>query len=116
MSLDAMNEVRGFDTTGGKSLQTVDLQADYGFNILGRPAYEQSGFPDFTGTTGVANIMVVGDFRNYVIFDRIGVRVVQNPVVVGANRLPTGQSGTIWYWRTGADSVNDNGFRLLRNT
>lgn len=117
MSLDALNEVRGFDTTGGKSLQTVDLSANYGFTILGKPVYEQSAFPDFTGTTGVANIMVVGDFQNYVIFDRVGARleVIQH-LFSSANMRPTGQRGLVYWFRTGADSVNDNAFRLLRNT
>jgi len=116
MSLDTLNEVRGFDTTGGKSLQTVDLQADYGFNLLGRPVYEHSGFPDFSGTTGVANIMVVGDFRNYVLFDRVGARLEVVPhLFTSTNMRPNGQRGLLFWWRFGADSVNDNAFRLLRN-
>jgi HK97 family phage major capsid protein len=114
-SIDVLNEIRGFDTTGGLSNQTVDLTAPYNFNILGRPAYENSAFPDFTGTTGASNILVVGDFRNYVVFDRIGSRVEFVPHIFGANQRPTGQRGLWFWWRTGADSVNDNGFRLLLN-
>lgn len=115
MSIDALNEVRGFDTTGGLSNQTVDLTAPYSFQLLGRPVYENSGFPDFTGTTGAANIAVVGDFRNYVVFDRIGSRVELVPHLFGSNRRPSGQRGLYFWWRVGADSVNDNGFRLLLN-
>jgi HK97 family phage major capsid protein len=116
MSLDAQNAVRalGDDKLGN---QTVDLKAGYGFQLLGRPVYEQSAFPDFTGTTGVANIMVVGDFRNYVIFDRVGSRVELIPHLFHTDtNLPRGQRGLIYWFRTGADSVNDNAFRLLRNT
>lgn len=115
MSIDVMNEIRGLDTSGGLSNQTVDLRADYGFALLGKPVYEQAAFPDFTGTTGVANILVVGDFRQYVIFDRVGSRAVSVPVVLGSNRIPNGQAGLVVYKRTGADSVADNAFRLLRN-
>jgi HK97 family phage major capsid protein len=114
-SIDAMNEVRGFDTSGGLSNQTVDLTQPYNFQVLGRPYYENSGFPDFTGTTGAANILVVGDFRNYVIFDRIGSRVEFIPHLMGAAYRPTGQRGLYFWWRVGAKTVNANGFRLLLN-
>jgi HK97 family phage major capsid protein len=115
MSLDAMNEVRAFDA-GTLGTETVSFRDGYGFPILGRPVYEASGFPDFSGTTGVANIMVVGDFRNYVIFDRVGTRVETIQNVVDGSGVPTGQRGLVMWFRTGADSVNDNAFRLLRNT
>lgn len=114
-SIDTMNEVRGFDTTGGLSNQTVDLTQPYSFQVLGRPYYENSGFPDFTGTTGAANIMVVGDFRNYVIFDRIGSRVEFIPHLMGSNNRPSGQRGLYFWWRVGGKTVNANGFRLLLN-
>lgn len=114
-SIDTMNEVRGFDTSGGLSNQTVDLTQPYNFQVLGRPYYENSGFPDFTGTTGAANIMVVGDFRNYVIFDRIGSRVEFIPHLMGANNRPSGQRGLYFWWRVGGKTVNTNAFRLLLN-
>jgi HK97 family phage major capsid protein len=114
-SIDAMNEVRGFDTSGGLSNQTVDLTAPYNFAVLGRPYYENSGFPDFTGTTGAANILVVGDFRNYVIFDRVGSRVEFIPHLLGSNRRPSGQRGLYFWWRVGAKTVNTAGFKLLLN-
>lgn len=114
-SIDAQNEVRGFDTTGGLSLQTVNLSADYNFAVLGRPYLENSGFPDFTGTTGAANILVVGDFRNYVIFDRIGSHVELLPLMLGSNRRPNGQRGLYYWWRVGGKTVNTNAFRLLLN-
>lgn len=114
-SIDAMNEVRGFDTTGGLSNQTVNLSAPYDFAVLGRQYLENSGFPDFTGTTGASNILVVGDFRNYVIFDRVGSHVELVPLVMGANGRPTGQRGLYYWWRVGGKCVNTSAFRLLLN-
>lgn len=114
-SIDAMNEVRGFDTTGGLSNQTVDLTQPYNFAVLGRPYYENSGFPDFTGTTGAANILVVGDFKNYVIFDRIGSRVEFVPHLLGSSRRPNGSRGLYFWWRVGGKTVNTNAFRMLLN-
>jgi HK97 family phage major capsid protein len=115
-SIDVINEIRGFDTTGGLSNQTVDLTQPYNFAVLGRPVYENSGFPDFTGTTGAANILVAGDFRNYVIFDRIGSRteLVPHLFATGSNR-PSGQRGLLFWWRVGGKTVNTNAFRLLLN-
>jgi HK97 family phage major capsid protein len=115
MSLDAQNQVRslGDDKLGNF---TVDLKAGYGFQLLGRPVYENSAMADFTGTTGVSNIMVVGDFKNFVIFDRVGSRVEVVPHLFHtSNNLPRGQRGLVYWFRTGSDSVNDNAFRLLRN-
>jgi HK97 family phage major capsid protein len=116
-SIDVQNEIRGFDTSGGLSNQTVDLTAPYSFALLGKPVYECSGFPAFSGTTGAANILVVGDFRNYVIFDRVGSRTefVPHLFATGSNR-PNGTRGLLFWWRVGADSVNDAAFRLLLNT
>jgi HK97 family phage major capsid protein len=114
-SIDVMNEVRGFDTAGGLSNQTVDLTAPYNFAVLGRPYYENSGFPDFTGTTGASNILVVGDFRNYVIFDRIGSHVELIPHLLGSNRRPSGQRGLYYWWRVGAKTVNTAAFKILLN-
>jgi HK97 family phage major capsid protein len=114
-SIDVQNEVRGFDTSGGLSNQTVDLTAPYSFALLGKPYYENSAFPAFTGTTGASNILVVGDFRNYVIFDRIGSRVELVPHLLGSNRIPNGKRGLVFWWRVGADSVNDSAFRMLLN-
>lgn len=114
-SIDTINEIRGFDTTGGLSNQTVDLTQPYNFAVLGRPVYENSGFPDFTGTTGAANILAVGDFKNYVIFDRIGSRTEFVPHIMGANGRPSGQRGLYFWWRVGGKTVNTNAFRLLLN-
>jgi HK97 family phage major capsid protein len=115
-SIDVQNEIRSFDTaTGVMAAQTVDLTAPYNFNLLGRPVYEASGFPSFSGTTGAANILVVGDLRNYVIFDRVGSRVEVVPHVMGANGRPNGTRGLWYWWRVGGKTVNTSAFRLLLN-
>jgi HK97 family phage major capsid protein len=114
-SIDVQNEVRGLDTAGGLSNQTVSLTEPYSFAVLGRPYYENSGFPAFTGTTGASSILVVGDFRNYVVFDRVGSRVEFVPHLTGANGRPTGSRGLYFWWRVGGKTVNTNAFRLLLN-
>jgi HK97 family phage major capsid protein len=114
MSIDVANRVRQFgdDKLGN---QTVKLSEGYSFPVLGRPAYEFSGLPSFSGTTGAANVLCVGDFRHYVVFDRIGARVELVQHMLGSNRLPNGTRGALFWWRVGADSVNDEAFRMLMN-
>jgi HK97 family phage major capsid protein len=115
MSLDAMNEVRSFgdDKLGN---QTVNLQAGYAFNLLGRPVIESASMPDFTGTTGAANITLVGDFENFVIFDRLAGRLELIPHLFGTtNGRPTGQRGWFYSFRVGSEVMNTDAFRVLVN-
>ena len=66
-----------------------------------------------TGATEDNHILVVGNFANYYIVDRIGMTVEYIPHLFGANNRPTGQRGWYAYCRVGADSVNDGAFRVL---
>jgi len=101
------------DAYGGR---TVDL-AGRATTLRGRPIELATNMPAFTGTTGAANILVVGDFRNYLIVDRVGMSVELVPHLFGTtNNRPTGQRGLFAMARHGADSINDDGFRLLQNT
>lgn len=109
------NLVRGFDTAGGAGLWER-IGADAPPQLLGRSVYESEDM-DGTINAGAENYMTVyGDFENYVIADRIGMTVEFIPHLVGANQRPTGQRGWYAYYRVGADSVNDGGFRLFNVT
>ena len=60
------------------------------------------------------NLLVYGDFSQYVITQRVGSSLELIPHLFGANRRPTGQRGA-WLWaRYGADSINDAAFRMLK--
>lgn len=84
--------------------------------LLGHPTYEASAMDGVITTSGAVNnfVMVLGDFRNYWIVDRIGfsVELIPHLFHTGNNR-PSGQRGVFAFWRAGADSVNDRAFRLL---
>lgn len=108
------NLVRQFDTQGGANLWER-IGADVPGLLLGRPAYEAENM-DATWNPAVAGnnyVLIYGDFDNYVITDRIGMTVEFIPHLMGANRRPTGQRGWYAWYRVGADSVNDNAFRML---
>jgi len=90
---------------------------DFGVGIpstlLGAPVYEASAMTS-TVTTG-SNILLAGDFKaGYYIYDRVGVEMRYNPVVVGSNQRPTGQAGWHAFWRTGGDAVDTGAFRVLK--
>lgn len=115
MNVDVENEIRAFGSGTATSRFTVDQTAE-GISLLnGKPVVLSDYAPEFTGTTGAANILVVGDFSNYVVAQRVGMTVVDVPVLFGANQRPTGQRGWYAYARVGADAVVDNAFRLLQN-
>jgi HK97 family phage major capsid protein len=115
MNVDVNNEIRGF---GDDKLhqQTVNLEAGALDTLMGRPVYENPYMAEFTSTTGASNILIVGDFSNFLIAQRVGMSVELVPHLFGltANR-PTGERGWFAHARVGADSINDLGFRLLQN-
>ena len=112
--VSVFNEIRNNGTSDG--LFTVDLTAGAVQRLLGRRVIETDYAPSFTGTTGAANLLVVGDFSNYVIAQRAGMNMELVPHVFDVtNNRPTGQRGFFTWARHGMDSVADNAFRLLQN-
>lgn len=85
--------------------------------ILGRPVVESDDAPDTQTTTAKDNMIVLGDFSNYVIVDKPGGMSVEfiPHLFNTTTNLPDGRRGWYAYWRNGADSVNDVAFRLLQD-
>ena len=82
--------------------------------VLGKPVLESSEMDSGIGT-GTDNALVIGDFKNYLIADRVGLSVELIPHLFDVtNNRPTGQRGWYAWWRVGADSINDAAFRLLQ--
>jgi HK97 family phage major capsid protein len=115
MHTDVENEIRSFGVNND-SYYTVNLAAGGIGNLFGRPVRTTDYAPEFTGTTGAANILVVGDFSNFLVAQRAGMSIELVPHLFGTtNGRPTGERGWFAYARHGFDSVNDLGFRLLQN-
>jgi HK97 family phage major capsid protein len=107
--------VRQFDTAGGAGLWTT-LGDGTPEKLLGRPVGEAEAMDGSITTSGSVHnyAMIVGDFENYVIADRIGMTVEFIPMLFHtSNNRPSGQRGWYAYARMGADSVNDKGLRML---
>lgn len=130
-NLFTVDKIRQFDTAGGSGVwidgsATPDLrglgpQADAGAagavnstgipQLLGRNFWESTGMASVL-TTGT-KILVIGDWRYFVIVDRVGMNVefIQN--LVGANQRPTGQRGLYAYWRNQSDVLSTAAFQVL---
>jgi len=108
------NKVRQFDTGGGASLWER-LGAGLPAELLGYPTFEASAMDSAINASATANnyVLILGDFRNYVIADRVGLSVEPVQHVVDGDGKLTGQRGIFAYWRVGADSVNDAAFSML---
>lgn len=91
-----------------------------GTNLIGAPMRLNSSvdpYSDVDATATATNrVLFVGDWRQYVILDRIGTSVYfMQPGVLQntANNLPDGRVGWFAVWRTGAKPLTTNAFRML---
>ena len=66
-----------------------------------------------TSATEANYLLVLGDWSQFLIADRIGTRVELVPHVFGSSHRPTGQRGFFAWFRTGSDVLVDNAFRML---
>ena len=110
------NDIRQFATANDHKVW-ARLGEGQPARLLDYPAHEASGM-DSSITAAADNfVLVLGDWDNYVIADRLGMTVEYIPHLFGtANGRPTGQRGWYAYVRHGADSVNDGAFRMLNVT
>ncbi len=116
-ALGTYNEIRQFDTGGGGNLWT-QLGGGTPERLLGWRTYEASAADDSVDIDATATeqnwILFVGDWRRYVIVDRVGMTIELVPHLLHTTtNLPKGQRGLIGWLRTGAESIDDNAFRAL---
>jgi len=108
-NLTVANAIRQ-EETGNGALKFPSMQGNPP-TLLGRPTHEAS-FMDNTIAAG-KNLMIYGDFSNYVVTQRVGTTVELVPHIFGPNGRPRGQRGMVMWQRVGADSINDSAFRML---
>lgn len=82
--------------------------------MLGKPLLESTSI--VSTTTTLSKVLAYLDMRQYYIVDRVGMSVVYDPIVLGANRRPTGQGAWYAFWRTGADVSTANAVRVFQHT
>ena len=117
MSVDVENRIRAFSAGDNYNRFTVDQTAGGLMRLNGREVVLSDYAPSYAGvTTGASNILVLGDFSNFVVAQRVGMNVELVPHLFGTNNRPTGQRGWFAYARVGSDAVVKNAFRRLQNT
>lgn len=114
-STDVENEIRNFGAVYGANM-SVDITQEGITQLYGRRFAENDFMADFTAATTAVNLLIVGDWKNYLVAQRAGMSVELVPHLFDTtNNRPTGQRGWYAWARVGADSINDLGFRMLQN-
>ncbi len=109
------NKVRQLDTAGGANLW-ARLTEGRPARLIDYPVYEASAMANASDiTTSGIKLAVLGDFKKFLIVDRVGMAVELIPHLFGAtNRYPTGQRGLFAVWRNTSKVLDPNAFRLLK--
>lgn len=113
-STDVQNTIRQLGTVDPNF--SVDITQEAIPRLFGREYPMNDFMSDVPTSSSTAPLLVVGDFRGYVVAQRVGMTVEFIPMLMGSNNRPTGQRGWFAWSRVGAGVVNPFGFRLLRNT
>jgi HK97 family phage major capsid protein/HK97 family phage prohead protease len=106
------NDIRQFDTAGGANLW-VRIGEGQPPELIGYPAYRSSAMDSTPAGTIGDRYLLLGDFRQFLIVDRVGMTVDVVPHLFGANQRPTGQRGLYAMWRNNSKILVDNAFRIL---
>ena len=109
-NLNVLNTLRNVPAFTGATTSIVDDSGDVP-KLLGKPFLESTSVLG-TYTTG-NKVLAYADMSQYFIVDRVGMSVVYDPVVLGANRRPTGQGAWYAFWRVGADVSTATAVRVF---
>jgi HK97 family phage major capsid protein len=99
-NLTTINSLRNVPKFTGSTESIVNDNNDPP-SMLGKPFLESTSVVGVF-TTG-SKVLAYLDARQFYIVDRVGMSVVYDPIVLGANRRPTGQGAWYAFWRTGSD-------------
>jgi HK97 family phage major capsid protein len=111
--------VFGRTTQRGNLVNTpllADMAGDRGAGLMDRPFFEHSGLGSIASTNHVA---VVGDWRQFMIVDRIGMSIELVPHIFNTQSVPgpgfpMGQRGVFAMWRNNSICLATNAFATLK--
>lgn len=108
-------DIQQLGTDAGSSF-TVNFTEEGVTVLKGRRMFENDYLDDLPAGTTAANLLVLGDWYNFVVAQRAGMNIELVPHVFDVtNNRPTGERAWYAWARVGSDSVNDLGFRMLQN-
>jgi HK97 family phage major capsid protein len=114
--LPIINRIRQFDTAGGSALW-AQLASGAPAALLGDPIYEASDMDGVINALADNYVLIAGDIaETYTIVDRLGMQLVVDNMVLGANRRPIGAAGFFAYWRVGGECLVPEAARVLNVT
>lgn len=111
------NRVRQLDTSGGANLW-ARISDGRPSRLVDFPVYEASTMVSGSDiTTANTRLLLLGDFKKFLIVDRIGMSVELIPHLFHtANNRPSGQRGMYAIWRNSSKVLDPNAFRLLETS
>jgi HK97 family phage major capsid protein len=113
------NKIRQFPTDDTGNITNVfaeNLREGNPRTLLDYPAYRSTAMNSFTTAMATDNkvLMAFGDFKQFLIVDRIGMSVEMVPTVLDATTgRPTGQRGVYTYWMNNSKILIPGAFRYL---
>lgn len=108
-ALPTINQFRNLPAFTGSTTSLVQDTPD-GPIMLGKRILESTSVA--SGVTTGTKVVAYLDARQFYIVDRVGMSIVYDPVVLGANRRPTGQGAWYSFWRVGSDVSTSNAVRV----
>lgn len=120
-STSVQNAIRQFAAGSSNSDAnfTVNITQMTVERMFGKPYHLNDYMDDAVGTGNVTSasdvsLVVVGDWRHFLIANRVGATVEQVQHVMDTTTgTPTGERGLLMWARVGSDSIVDNAFRIL---
>lgn len=113
-SLQAAHSIRQLGTSTNYHAFSLDITQAGPPTLLGRPYYENSSM-DTTIVSGSTDfILLIGDFRQFAVVDRVGMVMQYSPIITSGSKFPTGESGWFIWWRFGSGGLVQDAFRNLK--
>lgn len=96
---------------------SVDMTQKLTQQLLGYPIQLSFTAPNVFQTTTIDNLLVFGEFSNFLIVDKPGSTSIEfiPHLFNTSNNLPDGRRAWYMHFRNGSDSINDLAFRLLQD-
>jgi len=114
MDVTVENAIRAFGADN-QSRFTVDQSAG-GITLLnGKPVVLSDHAPNLLVATDAAPILIFGDMAGFVIGQRLGMTLMLDGMVKGADQRPTGEMGLFAIARFGTGVINQPALRKLKN-
>lgn len=113
-SLNVAHTIRQLGTSTNFHAFSLDITQAGPPQLLGRPYYENSSMDTVVASGSTDFALLLGDFSQFVIVDRVGMTIQYNPAVTSGSKFLTGESSWTCWWRFGSGGLVQDAFRLYK--